>query len=255
MADIIYRKEFTIHTYELDLQGLARPVALLHYLQDAAGDHAAMFGLSVPDLFRKGLTWVLSRYHVLFHGWPRWRERVTVETWPSGLNDFYALRDFIVRDAAGGVLLAGTSSWMIISLERKKPVKLNGAVAADYLLERRALEDDFAPLPVLESAERELRLRVPSSALDLNRHVNNAHYIEWALESAPEDVLLKARPAEVEVAYRAEAFFGDEVAARCGRASGNGMGADEGQVFLHQIVNLTSGAELTRLRTRWLKQA
>lgn len=247
MADIIYRKEFTVHTYELDHQGLARPVALLHYLQDAAGDHAAMFGLSVPDLLRKGLTWVLSRYHVVFHGYPRWGERVSVETWPSGLNELYALRDFIVRDRDGGELLIGTSSWMVISLERKKPVQLGGIVPSGYVLDRRALKDTFAPLPVLEGAEREVRLRVPSSALDLNRHVNNAHYIEWALESVPEDLLLNSRPAEVEVAYRAEAFFGDEVAARCGRTADG----SSDHVFLHQLANAATGAELTRLRTRW----
>ena len=71
---------------------------------------------------------------------------------------------------------------------RRRPVRLAG-VLPDYLLEpRRAIADDFPPLPRAEAPEREVRFKVRRSDLDMNRHVNNAVYVGWALESVPEQV-------------------------------------------------------------------
>ena len=84
------------------------------------------------------------------------------------------------------------------------------------------------------------------SDLDMNRHVNNAVYVGWALESAPEEVGEIHRPADIEVGYRAEALAGDTVLSRCVP----GAAADSGR-FLHEIVRQKDGAELARLRVRW----
>jgi len=80
--------------------------------------------------------------------------------------------------------------------------------------------------------------------LDINRHVNHTVYVQWALEALPRELLLETAPAEIEVAYRAEAFYGDEIAARA-------QVEDAGRSFRHQIVNASTGAELARLRTLW----
>jgi acyl-ACP thioesterase len=248
MADLLFRKEFSVHSYELDFDGLARPVALLNFLQDAAGDHAAHLGWSVTDLLKKNMTWVLSRYHVRVDRFPGWGETLTVLTWPSGRHGAFALRDFEVSDGAGNTVLAGTTSWMILDLGRKRPLKIDDILPANVLVDRRALADEFAALPVLDRPERELAFRVETGHLDLNRHVNNSVYIQWALEAAPDDVLMRRRPVEFEVAYRAEAFYGDTVLSRVAAVPGH---AGPGAVFLHQIANAATGAELTRLRTRW----
>jgi acyl-CoA thioesterase FadM len=52
---------------------------------------------------------------------------------------------------------------------------------------------------------------------------------------------------ELEVSYRAEAFYGDEVLSAAQRVPGG----DAGPVFLHQILDAATGTELARLRTRW----
>jgi medium-chain acyl-[acyl-carrier-protein] hydrolase len=248
MADLLYRKEFSVHSYELDFAGLARPVALLNFLQDAAGDHAAHLGWSVTDLLKKNMTWVLSRYHVRVDRFPGWGEKLAVLTWPSGRHGYFALRDFEVSDGEGNTVLAGTTSWMILDLCRKQALKIDDILPANVLVDRRALADDFAALPVLDRPERELSFRVETGHLDLNRHVNNSVYIQWALEAAPDDVLMRRRPVELEVSYRAEAFYGDTVLSRVAAVPG---GTGPGFVFLHQIANAATGAELTRLRTRW----
>ena len=247
MADLIYRKEYTVHTYETDARGLARPVALLNFLQDSAGDHAGRLGLSVVDLFKRNLTWVLSRYHVLIHRYPALGERLEVMTWPSGKHGYFAIRDFEVSDGDGGPVLSGTSSWMVIGIEKKQPVKVDDVVGPGYAVEKRALDDPFTSLPVLSARESGMRFRVETGHLDWNRHVNNAVYVQWALEAVPPDFLMNRRPMEVEVSYRAEALYGDEVLSAAQRVPEE----DAGPAFLHQILNVATGAELARLRTRW----
>lgn len=247
MADLIYRKEYTVHTYETDARGLARPVALLNFLQDSAGDHAGRLGLSVVDLFKRNLTWVLSRYHVLIHRYPALGERLEVMTWPSGKHGYFAIRDFEVSDGDGGPVLSATSSWMVIGIEKKQPVKVDDVVGPGYAVEKRALDDPFTSLPVLSARESGVRFRVETGHLDWNRHVNNAVYVQWALEAVPPDFLMNRRPMEVEVSYRAEALYGDEVLSAAQRVPEE----DAGPVFLHQILNAATGGELARLRTRW----
>jgi medium-chain acyl-[acyl-carrier-protein] hydrolase len=247
VPDLIYRKEYTVHTYETDAQGLARPVALLNYLQDSAGYHAGRLGLSVVDLFKRNMTWVLSRYHVLIHRYPALGARLEVVTWPSGKHGYFALRDFEASDS-GGPVLSATSSWMVIGLEKKQAVKVDDVVGPAYAVEKRALDDPFVSLPVLSARESEVRFRVEMGHLDWNRHVNNAVYVQWALEGVPQGVLLNRRPMEIEVSYRAEAFYGDEVLSAAQRVP---EGESAGAAFLHQIFNAATGAELARLRTRW----
>lgn len=245
--DMIYRKEYAIHTYETDARGLAKTVTLLNYLQDAAGDHAGRLGWSVLDLVKRNMTWVLSRYHILIHRYPGMGERLEVTTWPSGKTGYFATRDFEVADGSGGPVLSATSSWMILGLERKQPLKIDDIIDTPYAIDKRALDDPFGSLPVPTSRDVEIRFRVEAGHIDWNRHVNNAVYVQWALEAVPPEVLKEGRAVELEVSYRAEAFYGDEVVSAAQRLPGEAPGPR----FLHQILNAATGTELTRLRTRW----
>jgi medium-chain acyl-[acyl-carrier-protein] hydrolase len=245
MTELVFQKDYLVHTYETDPRGYVRPLALLNYLQDSAGEHAGRLGLSVTDLFKRGLTWVLSRYHVVVHRYPALGARLEVTTWPSGKRGRFATRDFEVADGAGGPVLSATSSWMVLDLAKKTTLDVEKVVGPGYALERRALDDPFASLPALTENDSESRFRAEASHLDWNRHVNNAVYVQWALESVPRDVLFGRRPVDIEVSYRAEAVYGDEVVAAVRRSPG----PDE--TFVHRISHAATGAELARLRTRW----
>lgn len=245
IENLIYQAEYKVHTYEIDFRGRARLSSLLNFLQDSAGAQALELGFSVEALFRLGLTWVLSRYHIKIERYPRLGEKITVLTWPSGRSELFALRDYEVFDEAGQRILAGTSSWMVINLERKQPVPIDSLYQERIILSRRALEDNFEPLPLLPSAEREIEFPVEINHLDLNRHVNNVVYVQWALEAMPPEILWKEQPVEIEISYKAEAVYGHHVISRLYRVP---RGENE---FWHQIVHSQNGRELARLRTRW----
>jgi len=244
--DKIYATTFLVHNYEVDFRARALPLTLLNYLQEAAGEHADRLGLSVLELLKKNLTWLLSRYHIKILHYPTLGETITITTWPSGKQGIFALRDFEISDADGRMIGAATSSWVLWNLKLRQPARLEENLPDRVALDKRALADDFPPLLACPAGGRELPFRVEMQDIDFNNHVNHPVYIQWALETAPESVLRTLAPVEIEVAYKGEALYGDEIVSRIHLV-------EEGPrpVFLHGIYNREKATELTRIRTTW----
>lgn len=245
-----YTKKFHVHTYEVDFRAKALPVTLLNYLQDAAGDHAALLGFSVFDLLKIKKTWLLSRYHIRVERYPGIGEEITVTTWPSGAQGIFAIRDFEMADKDGKLIAVATSSWVFWDNQAKQPARLDERLRSEVVFEKRAVDDPFEPLPTFSAPDRELGSRVEMQDIDFNNHVNYSVYIQWALETVPEDTQRSCVPAEVEVSYRAEAFYGDDIVSRLKKGDTDAAG---GTTFLHGIYHKTKETELARLRTVWKK--
>lgn len=242
----IFEHAFDVRYHELGPDGNLRPMALLNWLQDTAGMHTRRLGISVADLRKNGLTWVISRIHLEIGRFPRAQAVVTVRTWPSIREGLFTCREFELCDESGSCLARATSSWAVLNTASRRPVRIAGNVPSYPLHPRRVLEDDFASLPAYpERSDCELTFRVMRSDLDSNRHVNNVFYANWALEAVPEQIAAHGL-CSLEVSFRAEALYGDSIVSRCC------VVADGDQpVCLHQIANATDGRELARLRTCW----
>jgi len=243
---MIYKKNYMVHYYDVDFRGLALPISLLNYLQDAAGEHAARLGFSVPELLKKELTWLLSRYHMKVFAYPKAGDEVEIATWPSGKQGVFALRDFEMKDPQGATIGAATSSWVLWNVSQKRPARLEEHLPERLVFPRRMIPDSFETLPATPSPDLELGFRVNMQDIDFNNHVNYAVYIQWALETLPEDILRSYVLSGIEVSYRAETFYRDEVVSRSQRETSR---ADA--VFLHGIFNKANGTELARLRSTW----
>lgn len=238
-----HQKTFHVRADEIDFSGRAKTESILNYLQESVSEQAFKQGYAVPDLMKKNVTWVMSRYHVRIDHYPQLWDEITVTTWPSAIQERFALREF-TADSDQGAVAHATSSWLVIDLDARKPVSPEPHFSEYQLHPERALDTDFPSLPALKAAESERLYPVYKSDLDLNRHVNSVVYIHWALETVPEKVLFKMRPQEIEVQYRAEVFYGDRILSRTVRQPDGS--------FLHQLRRVSDDTEITRLRTNWV---
>lgn len=243
-GDYIFEKHYAVQSYETDQLGFARPVALLNYLQSAAGEHAALLGVAVSDLRKSGHTWVLSRLHLAMECYPRGGETVRVRTWPATRDRLFTVRDFELFDKEAVLIGRATTSWAVLNLKTRRPVKLADVLPLYPINTERALQDAFSTLPVLEMAQYELHLPVLRGDLDINRHVNNTVYAGWALETIPGEVDGSSSLASIEMDFRAEALYGDTIVSSSARENEDGC-------FIHRIENGRDGREVARLRTRW----
>lgn len=242
MSDI-FQITYEVRPYEARFESTLKPDALLNYFQDAAYGHSLSRGFSALQLHKKGLTWVLSRYHIIVKRYPEVGEMVRIRTWYPGPEKPFFLRDWEVLDEKGDDIALATSSWLILDKAAMKPVDDNGLLDDLHPRPVRAIEDAFEPLPELKDLQFESRFCVRRGDTDMNQHVNHVHYVQWALESAARNAPEGSVPLEMEVGYKAEARLGDDIIAR---------GKDQGEgIFHHQIILESTGRELTRLRTRW----
>ena len=246
--DLLYERDYRVASHTVGPHGRIRPSALLGFLEDAAGEHAAAYQLNSTDLRGRGLMWVLTRYHLRLLRAPRYGEEVRVATWPSALRGKVALRDFEVRDATGSTIALATTAWAVLDMRTRRPRSLDDVVPSDYAVDRRAIADDFEPLPSLAEPQRDVTLPVMLRDLDMNHHVNHAVYLQWALEAVPPERLEAGLPRDIEIAYLAEARLGDRIIS----AAAPLPPADGRAALIHRISLAGNGRELARIRTTWL---
>ncbi len=245
--DLLLRRGYRVASSDVGPRGELRPSALMGYLEDAAGAHAAAYGVGVRELQARSLAWVLARYHLAVQRMPALGDELTVTTWPSGRSAVFATRDFEVTDAAGAVVAQATTSWAVIDVASKRPRRMSDVVSPDFVLHRRAIADAFASLPAPDGAASAVAIPVLRRDLDMNVHVNHSVYVDWALEAVPPALADAGWPAAIEVAYVAEARLGDRVLS----AAAPGPDHEGARVLLHRIAHAETGAELARLRTTW----
>ncbi|HEX7502146.1 MAG TPA: acyl-ACP thioesterase domain-containing protein [Acidobacteriota bacterium] len=243
-----YNETFKLPATAGDDSELARLLELLDAMQEAAGRHAATLGVGVRDLHAKGLTWVLARMHVQITNVPAAGETVHIATWPSGRHRLFAVREFKLSAAAGGEVLRATSAWALMNMETRRPSRLDPHLPVFTHHLERMVADDFVPLPPVEQTGCQARFRAVAADIDINDHVNNTVYLEWALRSVPDEARGR-KPLGLEVAFLGEARLGDEIL--CQSESADKNDGTVGTEVRQSLRDAAGGRELTRLRWRF----
>jgi len=244
--DIIYEKFLRVQSHEINCHGVVRLPEMFTHFQNIATEHGAHSGVPITTLIENNLTWVVARYHVMISRYPSWREHIRIKTWRSGVRMLIANREFEVVDESDCPLMVATASFMLLDLLTRRAVAPGDYFPVYPAMDQRVIRESYRPVAKMETPEYAVSLRVRRHDLDLNSHVNNARYIEWALESIPDDVFHDYYPSNIEVSFRGEALFGDTVSSRCQQVHGEAE-----RSFLHSIVRESDGRELTRLKTVW----
>ena len=253
---------YDVHTYEMDRQQRASVRAISSYLIDTAGQHVHELGYSIPQLLEKGRSWFFSRFLLRMGAYPRWRDTVTVETWPPGSQKLLALRDW--RLFCGQQLIGlATSGWLMIDVRKRRPLRPESYPDwKRFHHPERTIAHTFGKLPELEPAggrSEQQEFQVLFGDVDINGHANYLSYIDWILESIPPAVRDERQIAEMEVHFLREASFAEHVVSRSLRIGDAGVpsiGRDPaeppaGTEYLHSIVRSRDGMEAVRARTLW----
>jgi len=174
---------FTVKSYDSDKNGKLTLPALFHFLQECAWNNARMNDFGYEYLKQENAFWVLSRILVQMDEYPNWKDKVEIKTWPKGADGFFALRDFEIS-MKGKIIGRVTSSWLILDMKTRRPRKLiDFNFIHENFLQEQAIEIKLGKIICKDELRCLEQRKVYYSDLDVNKHVNNATYVRWVLDS------------------------------------------------------------------------
>ena len=205
----IYTREFEVTDLVSDCFGALKPSAILYFVQEVAGQHFNRMALN-PDLERKGLFWAIIRHRVEITRMPRRGERIRVETWPMPTTRVAYPRSVVAYDEKGGELFRSISLWVLMDRgSRAMVLPGKSGIAVQGILRGNELPSPGSLAPALLSARTERR--VCFTDLDINGHMNNCRYLDWAADLLPGAFHGSHTLQDVTMCYLAETKEGDEL--------------------------------------------
>lgn len=206
----MYTFQSRIRYSETDSEGCLDLISLMDYFQDCSTFHSEDLGLGLEYLKRNHLVWVLSSWQIEILRYPRLCETVEIGTFPYEFRGFLGYRNFFMRTAGGEWLARANSLWSLLNTDTGKPAQSPGEMLQGYRLEER-LDMEYAPrkIAIPQGGEQAEPIVIKKHHLDTNHHVNNAQYVNMALELVPEDALPTGRVRRLRAEYKKQAFLED----------------------------------------------
>lgn len=208
----IWTDEYRINWYDADAHNAASLTALTNFLQVSAFRHARHLGFDYAKKDGFDGFWVLVRILIKMDTYPVWLDDITIRTWHRGADGMVAMRDFEILDRTGKRFGAVSSHWFVLDPETRRaviPEVTEEAIQTSHNVQvmeekpdRIIIRDD---LPLIYTTE------VRYSDLDMYQHVNNTRYIDWILNSFPEDLHRDYLISSLMLEFLSEARYGEEV--------------------------------------------
>ena len=202
-----YVEKVKIFNHYTNYKGRLFVKTLCDLFNDTAEVQTEQYGVDVATLNAEGMTWMLHRLHIRLHKMPLQNEEVYIETWPSGIDRLFALRDYRMTRQDGEELVRATSEWMYIDLKRRRPMRLTEKVI-------EMSTGHGIPRVELESILNEKAFEMQPAGgryfvatfdnIDFNGHVTQASYMRWITNSLPFEFLKEHVLTDVEVIYAHE---------------------------------------------------
>ena len=206
----IFEKKFQIPSYFVDDRSQLTVSSLFSLLQEVSDSHATLLGAGWHALRDRGFFWVLTRMRLKINRLPEWTEPVLMRSWVRKSEAATSPRDYELLDADGNLLVAGSSIWAILDTAEARPQRMS-IFDGMFLPQERSAIDGKPPkigpvsLPDMLPGAKE----AVHSDIDMNHHVNNARYIQWAFDAVNEEFRQAHRLKDVSVNFISQAKLGD----------------------------------------------
>lgn len=240
----ILEERLVVPSYFVDDTTQMTVCSLFQVMQELSDRHATILGAGWYSLCERGFFWVITKIQMNIHRLPQWTEEVTLRTWVRNSNAATSPREFEILDADGKVLVAASAVWAILDKEHGHPQRMSMFDGCFAPQDRSALECNpmrIGPLTLPETLPEPMDVR--HSDIDINNHVNNAHYIQWAFDAVSESYRKTHKIVSVAVKFIAQAKFGDQYVVYSEPVADNS--------FKTSILSADGKTEYCRLQTEW----
>ena len=213
-----YKKEYEIGLEDIGKGNLATNISILKKLEEIAEQNSSEVGIGIENMEETKIAWLLLDWKVEIIKRPKYMDKISIETWSTKMERCYGYRDFEVYNEENELIIKGTSKWVEMDLEKKRPIRIDEESAKKYAKYDKGysvFENEIDKIE--EVSDDELifirNYEIQRRDIDVNRHMHNISYLELAYEVLPYDVYIGNTFSNVRITYKKEIKYGDTV--RC----------------------------------------
>lgn len=207
-----YNELFKVHSYDVDFNNNLKISTFFKYMQDAAANHSINLKCSYYDLIEQNLMWVISRASLEIIRYPIFGEQIKVKTWVKGSDKAFVLRDFIIYDDNENIIAKATTSWLIITIDKKRPQKPK-VILNNISIESNEFGLSEIPDKITESVVLDYIYNyvISYSSIDINQHVNNTKYIDILIDSFSQEMFTNNSINFFQINFLSECTYGNNL--------------------------------------------
>ena len=212
-----YQQNYRVPFYESDALKKMRLSSILAAALQISGDQSAQLGRADSWVAEQyNLFWAVIEYEMEINRLPEFNENIVIETEATSYNKFFCYRNFWFKDEAGQLLLEIHSTWVLMRRDSRKVERVLDEIVAPYQSEKISKIIRPHQFLKLEQFVQPVKTVYPVrfSALDMNGHVNNAKYYEWAADMIDFDFRKNHQPEKIFIKYNHEVLYGEEIHAQ-----------------------------------------
>lgn len=242
----LFTRDYDIRYKDVNDRQEATPVAILNFVEETAADHCAHIGKNVFDLQKEGIGWVLYAGCFRMDRYPVYREKIRIVTWISRFKGFHGIREYQVLSQDGELYGGFRGLWLYFDLYKRKPVPVEEIYYEKWAL-RNSTAIDLEIIPSKKRIEEPdicKSFAVNRYDIDSNNHVNNVRYMQWLMESIPDEFFNKARMQHIQGTFLKETFYSRHVDSACKIVSPTEL--------VHTVTEKEHGSLLATASTTWL---
>ncbi len=214
----IIEKKYKISVKDVGTGSLLTNKGILSLLEEIACVHSDIAGYGINQMEKTHLSWVLLNWKVQVFRRVEYNSTVILRTWSRNASRCLTYRDFEILDEQGNRICIASSKWTLVSTETGGIAKITPEVIGCYSPEDE--KNVFAELDIPklkepenlpESEKTSYTFTVQRRDIDMNHHMNNLYYLDYAIEALPQDVYENLNCDKFEIMYKNGAKLGDTV--------------------------------------------
>lgn len=201
---------FVGHRYT-DKTHIIKNSSILTMFEDIAGLHSNAAG---EDYYTSPSRWLLTSYKLKISRKPKYGDEINISTWSVDIKNITATREFEVRDHKGELIICGLSNWAHYNIEDKKLEKVSEDLIKAYEsepqktnFENNRIKKLTEPSEYIYQADCDIN----PHWIDVNNHLNNAHYLDLASKFLYGRVNTEENIDEIEIMYKHEILPGAKI--------------------------------------------
>ncbi len=195
----------------MDKSGVASPTTILTLIEETAADHCHSINFSLYDLEALNIGWVLVSGYLQMERYPAYKETIIIRTWLSNYSLVKGYRENIIYDEHFNIIGKARGIWVFFDIKKRRPAQIFEDIKEKWsYCNQEAIDHDIGKkIEAIDKAGYLQEYIIKRFDTDSNKHVNNVRYLQWVIESIPEDVDTNYYLHTIDGRFIGEAQYGD----------------------------------------------